>query len=80
MCSQGKVIEVHIGTLLSDQAFTFTDWTGNEGKSLHLYLSATRVSRDREESYPDHDRQGYGQRKGCSAGLGGTKPIHGWLD
>jgi aconitate hydratase 2/2-methylisocitrate dehydratase len=24
---QGKVIEVHIGTLLADQAFTFTDWT-----------------------------------------------------
>ena len=24
---QGRVIEVHIGTLLSDQAFTFTDWT-----------------------------------------------------
>ena len=24
---QGRIIEVHIGTLLSDQAFTFTDWT-----------------------------------------------------
>ncbi len=24
---QGRVVEVHIGTLLSDQAFTFTDWT-----------------------------------------------------
>ena len=24
---QGRVIEVHIGTLASDQAFTFTDWT-----------------------------------------------------
>ncbi|MEO0779913.1 MAG: aconitase family protein, partial [Bacteroidota bacterium] len=24
---QGRVIEVHIGTLPSDQAFTFTDWT-----------------------------------------------------
>ena len=24
---QGRVIEVHIGTLLADQAFTFTDWT-----------------------------------------------------
>ena len=24
---QGRVIEVHIGTLMSDQAFTFTDWT-----------------------------------------------------
>lgn len=24
---QGRMIEVHIGTLLADQAFTFTDWT-----------------------------------------------------
>ena len=24
---QGKIIEVHLGTLLADQAFTFTDWT-----------------------------------------------------
>ncbi|MEM8594885.1 MAG: bifunctional aconitate hydratase 2/2-methylisocitrate dehydratase [Pseudomonadota bacterium] len=24
---QGRVIEVHLGTLLADQAFTFTDWT-----------------------------------------------------
>src|ERR1044072_6659373 len=24
---QGRVIEVHIGTLLADQSFTFTDWT-----------------------------------------------------
>ena len=24
---QGRVIEVHIGTLMADQAFTFTDWT-----------------------------------------------------
>ena len=24
---QGRIIEVHIGTLPADQAFTFTDWT-----------------------------------------------------
>ncbi|MGJ8669428.1 MAG: bifunctional aconitate hydratase 2/2-methylisocitrate dehydratase [Oceanococcus sp.] len=24
---QGRVVEVHLGTLLADQAFTFTDWT-----------------------------------------------------
>ena len=24
---QGKIIEVHLGTLIADQAFTFTDWT-----------------------------------------------------
>jgi len=37
---QGRVIEVHIGTLLSDQAFTFTDWTAEmKGKSINLYFS-----------------------------------------
>ena len=36
---QGRIIEVHIGTLLADQAFTFTDWTAeNESESFHLYL------------------------------------------
>ena len=27
---QGRVIEVHIGTLPADQAFTFTDWTAEK--------------------------------------------------
>ena len=31
---QGRVIEVHIGTLLADQAFTFTDWTAEMKLSL----------------------------------------------
>ena len=34
---QGRVIEVHIGTLPSDQAFTFTDWTA-EMKAKHPYI------------------------------------------
>ena len=33
---QGKVIEVHIGTLLSDQAFTFTDWTAEMLSLIHI--------------------------------------------
>ena len=32
----GKIIEVHIGTLLADQAFTFTDWTA-EMRPRHLF-------------------------------------------
>ncbi len=36
---QGRIIEVHIGTLLADQAFTFTDWTcRDEGQGLDLYF------------------------------------------
>ena len=43
MFSGGRVIEVHIGTLLADQAFTFTDWTaGDEGESLDLYSMMKR--------------------------------------
>jgi aconitate hydratase 2/2-methylisocitrate dehydratase len=30
---QGRIIEVHLGTLTADQAFTFTDWTGDESKA-----------------------------------------------
>ncbi|MCO4748049.1 MAG: bifunctional aconitate hydratase 2/2-methylisocitrate dehydratase, partial [Proteobacteria bacterium] len=52
---QGRVIEVHIGTLLADQAFTFTDWTAemkakasiciSEGDTLiaSLELSKSRI-------------------------------------
>ena len=36
---QGRIIEVHIGTLTADQAFTFTDWTAEiESFSLYLFL------------------------------------------
>ena len=35
---QGRVIEVHIGTLLADQAFTFTDWTA-EMKPASICIS-----------------------------------------
>ena len=36
---QGRVIEVHIGTLLSDQAFTFTDWTAEMKAKASVCIS-----------------------------------------
>ena len=57
---QGRVIEVHIGTLLSDQAFTFTDWTAEmKAKGFHLYFRRChtyRIVGDCEKTHSDHDR------------------------
>ena len=36
---QGRVIEVHIGTLPSDQAFTFTDWTAEMKAKASICIS-----------------------------------------
>lgn len=36
---QGRVIEVHIGTLASDQAFTFTDWTAEMKAKASICIS-----------------------------------------
>ena len=36
---QGKVIEVHIGTLTADQAFTFTDWTAEMKAKASICIS-----------------------------------------
>lgn len=36
---QGRVIEVHIGTLLADQAFTFTDWTAEMKAKAAICIS-----------------------------------------
>ncbi|MGC6516630.1 MAG: bifunctional aconitate hydratase 2/2-methylisocitrate dehydratase [Candidatus Puniceispirillaceae bacterium] len=36
---QGRVIEVHIGTLLADQAFTFTDWTAEMKAKASICIS-----------------------------------------
>ena len=51
---QGKVIEVHIGTLLSDQAFTFTDWTAEMKAKASICISdgptlvkSLEIARDR---------------------------------
>ncbi len=40
---QGRVIEVHIGTLLSDQAFTFTDWTAEMKAKASICISEDDV-------------------------------------
>ena len=36
---QGKIIEVHLGTLLADQAFTFTDWTAEMKAKASICIS-----------------------------------------
>ncbi len=36
---QGRVIEVHLGTLLADQAFTFTDWTAEMKAKASICIS-----------------------------------------
>ncbi|GIS15121.1 MAG: hypothetical protein CM15mP117_05530 [Alphaproteobacteria bacterium] len=40
---QGRVIEVHIGTLLSDQAFTFTDWTAEMKAKASICISTDKT-------------------------------------
>jgi aconitate hydratase 2/2-methylisocitrate dehydratase len=51
---QGRVIEVHIGTLTSDQAFTFTDWTAEMKAKASVCISedntlieSLEIARDR---------------------------------
>jgi len=51
---QGRVIEVHLGTLLSDQAFTFTDWTAEMKAKASICISepetlieSLEIARDR---------------------------------
>ena len=36
---QGRIIEVHIGNLLADQAFTFTDWTAEMKAKASVCIS-----------------------------------------
>ena len=36
---QGRIIEVQIGTLLADQAFTFTDWTAEMKAKASICIS-----------------------------------------
>ena len=40
---QGRVIEVHIGTLLADQAFTFTDWTAEMKAKASICISKNSI-------------------------------------
>jgi aconitate hydratase 2/2-methylisocitrate dehydratase len=51
---QGRIIEVHLGTLLSDQAFVFTDWTAEMKAKASICISndetlikSLEISRDR---------------------------------
>jgi aconitate hydratase 2/2-methylisocitrate dehydratase len=51
---QGRVIEVHLGTLTSDQAFTFTDWTAEMKAKASICISeedtlieSLEIARDR---------------------------------
>ncbi|WNH09815.1 bifunctional aconitate hydratase 2/2-methylisocitrate dehydratase [Thalassobellus suaedae] len=51
---QGRIIEVHIGTLTADQAFTFTDWTAEMKAKASICISedetlieSLEISRDR---------------------------------
>ncbi|MAQ48076.1 MAG: bifunctional aconitate hydratase 2/2-methylisocitrate dehydratase [Flavobacteriales bacterium] len=54
---QGRIIEVHIGTLLADQAFTFTDWTAEMKAKASICISQSdklieslNISKERIES------------------------------
>ena len=40
---QGRIIEVHIGTLPSDQAFTFTDWTAEMKAKASICISESET-------------------------------------
>jgi len=40
---QSRVIEVHIGTLLADQAFTFTDWTAEMKAKASICISEDKT-------------------------------------
>ena len=40
---QGRIIEVHIGTLLADQAFTFTDWTAEMKAKASICISTSET-------------------------------------
>ena len=51
---QGRIIEVHIGTLLADQAFTFTDWSAEMKAKASICISeddtlieSLRIAKDR---------------------------------
>ena len=40
---QGRIIEVHLGTLPSDQAFTFTDWTAEMKAKASICISEDAI-------------------------------------
>jgi len=40
---QGRIIEVHIGTLIADKAFTFTDWTAEMKAKASICISEDKT-------------------------------------
>ena len=40
---QGRIIEVHIGTLIADEAFTFTDWTAEMKAKASICISDNKT-------------------------------------
>ena len=70
---QGRIIEVHIGTLTSDQAFTFTDWTAEMKAKASICISedetlieSLEIARDRIQIMID---KGMDNSKGVLQGL-----------
>ncbi|MEM9132590.1 MAG: aconitase family protein, partial [Actinomycetota bacterium] len=70
---QGRVIEVHIGTLAADQAFTFTDWTAEMKAKASVCISdgetlveSLEIARDRIQIMID---KGMDNEKGVLQGL-----------
>ena len=70
---QGRVIEVHIGTLLADQAFTFTDWTAEMKAKASICISenetliqSLEIAKSRIQIMID---KGMDNAKGVLAGL-----------
>lgn len=70
---QGRVIEVHIGTLLADQAFTFTDWTAEMKAKASICISedatlceSLEIAKSRIQIMID---KGMDNEKGVLAGL-----------
>jgi aconitate hydratase 2/2-methylisocitrate dehydratase len=65
---QGRIIEVHIGTLLADKAFTFTDWTAemkakasicisnNETLIQSLEIAKSRINIMMEKMMDNHNK------------------------
>ena len=70
---QGRIIEVHIGTLLADQAFTFTDWTAEMKAKASICISEPETLIKSLEIAKDRIRimieKGMDNKKGVLQGL-----------
>ena len=65
---QGRIIEVHIGTLTADQAFTFTDWTAEMKAKASICISeddtliaSLQIAKDRIQIMIDKGMDNAGQ-------------------